>query len=62
MNKTANTKSDQPTSHVADPEQEAQWIQSIANGDRNAYRLLHERYRAILFFTINKVLGNYEDS
>jgi len=59
---TVQSKTSPATSHVANPEEEARWIQDIANGDRNAFRLLHERYRAILFFTIHKVLGNYEDS
>lgn len=61
--KTAPQKSPvQPEAHVANPEEEAAWIYSIANGDRIAFRNLHERYRAILFFTIQKVLGNMEDS
>ena len=55
-----NAKTD--TELVANPEEEAQWIRDIANGDRVSFRKLHERYRAILFFTIHKVLGNYEDS
>jgi RNA polymerase sigma-70 factor (ECF subfamily) len=59
---TVKTIKDPSKSHTANPEEEALWIQAIANGDRNAFRLLHERYRAILFFTIHKVLGNYEDS
>jgi RNA polymerase sigma-70 factor (ECF subfamily) len=63
MNSSAiKTNSTNTTDLVADPEQEAQWIQEIANGDRNSFRKLHERYRAILFFTIHKVLGNLEDS
>ena len=59
---TTSKKADQNVEYAANPEEEAGWIQAIANGDRNAFRLLHERYRAILFFTIHKVLGNYEDS
>ena len=47
---------------VANPEEEAGWIRDIANGDRSSFHKLHARYRAILFFTIHKVLGNYEDS
>ncbi len=61
--KTQSSKTTpEPEAHVANPEEEAAWINAIANGDRIAFRNLHQRYRAILFFTINKVLGNIEDS
>lgn len=61
--KTSQSKPNpEPETHTANPEEEAGWINAIANGNRIAFRKLHERYRAILFFTINKVLGNIEDS
>lgn len=63
MKASSNTKTkSEAETHIANPEEEAAWIAAIANGDRIAFRNLHERYRAILFFTINKVLGNIEDS
>lgn len=34
----------------------------IANGDRQSFRHIHERYRGLLFTTINKVLNDTDDS
>lgn len=48
--------------HISDPEEEIRWLQAVANGDRQSFRKLHERFRAILSFTIFKVLGNHEDT
>lgn len=50
------------TEHQSNPEEEVRWLQAIANGDRESFRKLHERFRAILSFTIFKVLGNHEDT
>lgn len=47
---------------VSNPEEEADWLRAVANGDRASFRLLHERFHAILFATILKVLNNREDS
>lgn len=62
MKQTTDQTLDNEAQSQADPVEEAAWIQAIANGDRESFRKLHERYRAILFFTIHKVLGNNEDS
>lgn len=37
-------------------------LRGIANGDRESYRQLCERYRNLLFSTIDKVLGDRHDS
>jgi RNA polymerase sigma-70 factor (ECF subfamily) len=47
---------------VSDPQEEADWLRAVANGDRSSFRKLHERFRVILFSTIFKVLNNREDS
>ena len=46
----------------SNPEEEANWLRAVANGDRTCFRQLHERFRVILFSTIYKVLNNHEDS
>ncbi|MGI9244000.1 MAG: RNA polymerase sigma factor [Verrucomicrobiales bacterium] len=46
----------------SNPEEEADWLQAIANGDRLSFRLLHQRFEAILFATIYQVLNHREDS
>ena len=47
---------------VSDPEEETRWLSAIANGDRTAFRRLHERFETILYSTIFKVLNNHEDT
>ena len=46
----------------SNPDEEAGWLQAIANGDRLSFRLLHQRFETILFATIYKVLNHREDS
>ena len=55
---TENSKTDLQS----DPEEEVRWLRAIANGDRQSFRSLHDRFRGILRFTIFKVLGNHEDT
>tara|TARA_R110000850_G_scaffold55877_18_gene132084 strand:+ start:9908 stop:10498 length:591 start_codon:yes stop_codon:yes gene_type:complete len=45
-----------------DDSADARLIQNIANGDRNSFRGLYERYDGLLFTTINRVLNDREDS
>jgi len=45
-----------------DDEADAAMIQGIANGDRESFRRLHQRYDGLLFTTIEKVLNEREDS
>lgn len=51
-----------PAAVVCDPQQESLWIEAVANGDRAAFRKLHDRFERLIFTTAYKVLGNYEDS
>jgi len=60
--KTTTKKSASTETYANNPEEETAWLMAIANGDRTAFRNLHERFNAIIFTTIYKVLGNYEDS
>ena len=67
MNERAPAHSDAATpgsalALVSNPEEEAAWLRAVANGDRISFRRLHERFHAILFTTILKVLNNREDS
>jgi RNA polymerase sigma-70 factor (ECF subfamily) len=45
-----------------DDEADGKMIRGIANGDRESFRGLHERYDGLLFTTIQKVLNDREDS
>ena len=45
-----------------DDEADGKMIRGIANGDRECFRKLHERYDGLLFTTIQKVLNDREDS
>ena len=47
---------------VSNPEEETKWIRAVANGDRTSFRKLHERFSALLYSTIFKVLNNHEDT
>ena len=47
---------------VSDPTEETRWLSAVANGDRTAFRRLHERFETILYSTIFKVLNNHEDT
>lgn len=41
---------------------DAAMLKGIANGDRQSFRALHDRYDGLLFTTIQKVLNDREDS
>lgn len=45
-----------------DDEADAAALRGIANGDREAFRRLHDRYDGLLFTTIEKVLNERNDS
>ena len=45
-----------------DDEADAHKLRGIANGDRQCFRALHDRYDGLLFTTINNVLNDREDS
>ncbi|MEM6279165.1 MAG: sigma-70 family RNA polymerase sigma factor [Verrucomicrobiota bacterium] len=45
-----------------DDDLDASRIQGIANGDRQSFRALYERYDGLLFTTIDKVLNDRQDS
>lgn len=45
-----------------DDEADGKMIRGIANGDRESFRKLHDRYDGLLFTTIHKVLNHREDS
>lgn len=45
-----------------DDDADAKWLSGIANGNREAFRQLHERYDGLLFTTIEKVLNDRADS
>ncbi|MDF1862431.1 MAG: sigma-70 family RNA polymerase sigma factor [Verrucomicrobiales bacterium] len=45
-----------------DDEADTRMLQGIANGDRQCFRSLHDRYDGLLFTTIQKVLNDREDS
>ena len=62
MNAKATIRREAKSPLVSNPEEETDWIRAVANGDRNAFRSLHERFQLILFSTIFKVLNNHEDT
>ena len=62
MNVQNPNREERPNRLVSDPEEETRWLQAIANGDRTAFRWLHDRFEAILFTTIFKILNNHEDT
>ncbi len=45
-----------------DDEADGNMIRGIANGERESFRKLHDRYDGLLFTTIQKVLNDREDS
>ena len=45
-----------------DDENDARLLRGIANGDRDCFRQLHDRYEGLLFTTIFKVLNDRQDS
>jgi len=45
-----------------DDEADARMLRGIANGDRQCFRQLYERYDGLLFTTIHKVLNDRDDS
>lgn len=47
---------------VYDDENDARLLSGIANGDRDCFRQLHDRYEGLLFTTIFKVLNDRQDS
>ena len=47
---------------VYDDENDARLLRGIANGDRDCFRQLHDRYEGLLFTTIFKVLNDRQDS
>ena len=53
---------DESPALISDPEEEAGWLRAVANGDRTAFRKLHERFERILYSTIAKVLNHHEDT
>ena len=55
--------SSQNAPHLAyDDENDARLLRGIANGDRDCFRQLHDRYEGLLFTTIFKVLNDRQDS
>lgn len=57
--KSSSSKPDhRPYDDVAD----AACLRGIANGDRDAFRRLHDRYDGLLFTVIDKVLNDRQDS
>jgi len=51
-----------PERPAYDDEKDGLMLAGIANGDRQCFRMLHERYDGLLFTTIEKVLNDREDS
>jgi RNA polymerase sigma-70 factor (ECF subfamily) len=47
---------------VFDDETDARLLRGIANGDRDCFRQLHDRYEGLLFSTIYKVLNDRQDT
>ncbi|MDF1741909.1 MAG: sigma-70 family RNA polymerase sigma factor [Verrucomicrobiales bacterium] len=45
-----------------DDKADAALLTEIANGDRQSFQRIHERYRGLLYTTINKVLNDTDDS
>ncbi|MEC5126083.1 sigma-70 family RNA polymerase sigma factor [Verrucomicrobiales bacterium BCK34] len=45
-----------------DDKADAALLTEIANGDRQSFQCIHERYRGLLYTTINKVLNDTDDS
>ncbi|MBL9155629.1 MAG: sigma-70 family RNA polymerase sigma factor [Verrucomicrobiales bacterium] len=43
-------------------EEDARILRAVANGDRDAFRLLHDRHEGLLFATIYKVLNDQADA
>jgi RNA polymerase sigma-70 factor (ECF subfamily) len=62
MTVTPQLKTQESTLLISNTEEEIRWLRGVANGDRTCFRKLHKRFGAIIFSTILKVLGNYEDS
>ena len=53
---------DGTTAPAYDDEGDAIALRGIANGDRNCFRKIHDRYDGLLFTTIQKVLNDRQDS
>ncbi len=47
---------------VYDDENDARLLRGIANGDRECFQQLHDRYDGLLFTTIQKVLNDRQDA
>ncbi|MCB1061853.1 MAG: sigma-70 family RNA polymerase sigma factor [Verrucomicrobiae bacterium] len=47
---------------VYDDENDARLLRGIANGDRDCFQQLHDRYEGLLFTTIYKVLNDRQDT
>jgi len=50
---------------VINPEalaEEIKWLRGVANGDRQCFQNLHERFKGLVFTTIYKVLNDHQDS
>lgn len=52
----------EPTVAVHDDDEDARLMRAIANGDRDAFRCLHDRHEGLLFGTIYKVLNDRADT
>ncbi|MEM0895453.1 MAG: sigma-70 family RNA polymerase sigma factor [Verrucomicrobiota bacterium] len=59
MNTASTTKR---TKIESNPEEESQWLRSVANGDRVAFRHLHDRFKGVIYMTIYKVLNDHQDT
>ncbi|MEM9480606.1 MAG: sigma-70 family RNA polymerase sigma factor [Verrucomicrobiota bacterium] len=46
----------------SNPEEEAVWLRAVANGDRIAFRQLHDRFKGVIYTTIYKVLNDHQDT
>ena len=57
-----NQKSNPMTVDENTLEEEIRWLQGVANGDRECFRNLHERFKGLVFSTIQKVLNDHQDS
>lgn len=54
--------SPQPTPNLDSDQHDSEMLFGIANGDRECFRRLHDRYENLLFATILKVLNDREDA
>ncbi len=59
MKTTSQTRK---TKIESNPEEEAVWLRAVANGDRQAFRQLHDRFKGVIYTTIYKVLNDHQDT